>query len=265
MFERYSERARRVLFFARYEAAQAGALSIEPEHIVLGVLRDKGNALVKFARPGETADSIRTRLASASVPRERVSASVEIPFSPSCKELLTQTAAEADALKKTTIRPGHMILAIMAKGNGAAARALHDAGVDPNTIREHLRGVPDDTQTQESILTAHGTMLSGYAASGVVIRQWKGVVKPGLADAYIRHLQRETLPALSRLEGFGTVTILRREIDDGTEFQVTTLWRSLDAIKAFAGEDVTRAVVPPAAQALMVRYDDRAVHYDIVA
>ncbi len=45
---------------------------------------------------------------------------------------------------------------------------------------------------------------------------------------------------------------------------VTTMWRSLDAIKAFAGDDITTAVVPPAAQALMVRYDDRAVHYEIV-
>jgi hypothetical protein len=45
---------------------------------------------------------------------------------------------------------------------------------------------------------------------------------------------------------------------------VTTYWQSLDAIEAFAGDDVTHAVVPPSAQALMVRYDERSVHYDLV-
>jgi hypothetical protein len=60
------------------------------------------------------------------------------------------------------------------------------------------------------------------------------------------------------------VSICRRSVEDGVEFQVTTIWRSLEEIRSFAGEDVTRAVVPPAAQAMMVRYDDRAVHYEIV-
>jgi heme-degrading monooxygenase HmoA len=103
------------------------------------------------------------------------------------------------------------------------------------------------------------------ALSHVVLRQWRGVVKPGRADEYIRHLRSETLPALSRLAGFVDATILRREVEDGTEFQVTTVWRSVEDIKAFAGDDVTQAVVPPAAQAMMVRYDDRAAHYEIVS
>jgi heme-degrading monooxygenase HmoA len=89
-------------------------------------------------------------------------------------------------------------------------------------------------------------------------------VKPDLAVDYIRHLHAETLPGLHRMKGFAGASIMRRRLEDGTEFQVTTYWHSLDAIRAFAGDDVTRAVVPPAAQALMVRYDDRAVHYEIV-
>lgn len=102
-----------------------------------------------------------------------------------------------------------------------------------------------------------------HATSGLA-RQWKGVVKPDLAVDYIRHLQTETLPGLRRLKGFAGASVMQRRVEDGTEFQVTTYWHSLDAIRAFAGDDVTRAVVPPAAQALMVRFDDRAVHYDIV-
>ena len=96
------------------------------------------------------------------------------------------------------------------------------------------------------------------------MRQWTGIVKSARADEYVAHLQRETFPAIARIDGFVSASIMKRQVDEGTEFQVVSVWRSLDAIKAFAGEDVTRAVVPPAAQALMVRYDDRAIHYDIV-
>lgn len=107
-------------------------------------------------------------------------------------------------------------------------------------------------------------MVAFASRSSNVCRQWTGVVKPGKAEDYLVHLRNETIPALAHIEGFLTCAVMRRDVEDGTEFQVLTIWRSLDAIEAFAGEDVTRAVVPPAAQALMVRYDDRAVHYDIV-
>jgi heme-degrading monooxygenase HmoA len=98
----------------------------------------------------------------------------------------------------------------------------------------------------------------------MIARQWKGVVQPGREDAYLAHLRQDTFPAMEQLPGFVTASILRRAVAAGTEFQVVTVWRSLDAIKAFAGEDAERAVVPPAAQALMASYDHRAVHYVIV-
>jgi heme-degrading monooxygenase HmoA len=107
-------------------------------------------------------------------------------------------------------------------------------------------------------------MVAFGTPGGAVVRQWKGVVTPGKAGEYVFHLRTHTLPALAKIEGFVTYSVMRRDVEDGVEFQVLTIWRSLDAIRPFAGEDVTRAVVPPAAQALMVRYDDRAVHYDIV-
>jgi len=260
MLERYDEQARRALFFARYEVSQRGGMTIEPEHLVLGVLRDRADTILRFARPGETADTIRKRFESAATAAARVSTSVEIPFSQSCKAALTQTGVEADALRNKTIRPEHLILGILVKTSGAAARALREAGVDPNAIREALRGTADDSQERP----AFGRVMSVHRSPAGVARQWKGVVKPGMEGEYIRHLRGETLPALRRLAGFDTVTIMRRDVEGGVEFQVTTYWRSLDAIKAFAGDDITRAVVPPAARALMVRYDERAMHYDIV-
>jgi ATP-dependent Clp protease ATP-binding subunit ClpA len=268
MFERYTESARRVLFFARYEVSQRGGLTIEPEHILLGVLREAPTAITRFSRVGFDVETWRHSLAGA--PTERVSTSVEIPFSSGAKAVLERACVEADDLKNRPIAPEHLVLGTLLATSDAAARALGDAGVEADAMREFMRNATLDTFEQpgasshpaRAFFMARG--VPGGALSGVVLRQWRGVVAPGLADQYIQHLHRETLPSLSRLTGFIDATILRREVEDGTEFQVTTVWRSLDAIKVFAGDDVTTAVVPPAAATLMVRYDDRAVHYDIV-
>jgi heme-degrading monooxygenase HmoA len=98
----------------------------------------------------------------------------------------------------------------------------------------------------------------------MISRHWKGIVKPGCADAYIAHLERETFPSLRKLPGFVDASFLRRDTDEGTEFQIVTVWQSLDAIQAFAGHDPSVAVVPDAAQRLMATWDRFVVHYEIV-
>jgi heme-degrading monooxygenase HmoA len=103
-----------------------------------------------------------------------------------------------------------------------------------------------------------------YRLREMISRHWKGTVKRGCADAYIAHLERETFPSLRRLPGFVEASILRRETEEGTEFQIVTVWQSFDAIQAFAGPDLTAAVVPDAAQRLMATYDRFVVHYEIV-
>jgi heme-degrading monooxygenase HmoA len=254
MFERYSESARRSLFFSRYAVTELGGTTIEPEHLVLGVFRANPKAIVRFVRGAEAAARLRERLEAVSTVPEKVATTVEIPFSADTKAALEQTPIEADRLKNRWILPEHLILCVMLKTDGAATRALREARVDPHAIRDSLRGRPDETADEP-----------GAHSPPRVARQWRGVVKPGGADAYLMHLQHETVASLRRIPGFAHVAVLRREVEDGTEFQVTTYWDSLDSIKAFAGDDLTRAVVPPAAQALMIRYDDRAVHYEIVA
>jgi heme-degrading monooxygenase HmoA len=99
----------------------------------------------------------------------------------------------------------------------------------------------------------------------VISRHWTGIVKPGMSAAYIQHLQRETLPQLSRINGFISASILERPVNPGTEFRVVTCWESIDAIAAFAGEDPETAVVPPIAQAMMSSFERRATHYQVVA
>ncbi len=98
----------------------------------------------------------------------------------------------------------------------------------------------------------------------MISRHWTGVVKREEADRYVVHLKSDTFPKLTSLSGFVRATILRREIANGVEFQVVTVWKSLSAIQEFAGVDAEAAVVPPAAQAMMVEFDLRARHYEVI-
>jgi heme-degrading monooxygenase HmoA len=77
---------------------------------------------------------------------------------------------------------------------------------------------------------------SGEAA--MISRHWTGVTKPGHAEAYERHLRNDTFPRLAAIPGFIEASILRRSVEGGTEFQIVTLWSSLSAITAFAGQQV---------------------------
>ena len=98
----------------------------------------------------------------------------------------------------------------------------------------------------------------------MISRQWRGLAKTLDADAYVNHLRTETFPAIAKIAGFIGASILRRTVSQGVEFLVITQWASLDAIRAFAGENTECAVVPPKVQAMMVDYDRVVRHYEVV-
>jgi heme-degrading monooxygenase HmoA len=98
----------------------------------------------------------------------------------------------------------------------------------------------------------------------MISRQWRGLARSDQASAYENHLRSETFPALRNIEGFVGAEILRRAAADGVEFLVVTRWRSKAAIEKFAGADPEAAVVPDKVQEMMVEFDRRARHYEIV-
>jgi heme-degrading monooxygenase HmoA len=98
----------------------------------------------------------------------------------------------------------------------------------------------------------------------VIARHWKGIARSEEAENYIRHLQEETFPKLSEIDGFVYASILKRETEQGTEFLIVTHWQTMDAIREFAGETTHIAVVPPVVQEMMVEYDQEVAHYEIV-
>ncbi len=97
-----------------------------------------------------------------------------------------------------------------------------------------------------------------------ISRHWKGIAKLEEADHYIHHLRSDTFPELARIERFIKASILKRPVGEGTEFLIVTTWRSIEAIRKFAGESAGTAVVPPSVQAMMVEYDREVTHYEIV-
>ena len=82
MFEKYTEKARRVIFFARYEASQFGSSYIETEHLLLGLIREDKNLTNRFfPKANASIDSIRKEIEGRTMIREKVSTSVDLPFS----------------------------------------------------------------------------------------------------------------------------------------------------------------------------------------
>jgi heme-degrading monooxygenase HmoA len=96
-----------------------------------------------------------------------------------------------------------------------------------------------------------------------VIRVWRGETGSAGAATYFAHVTGNVAAELATLPGFRGMSVWRRAVGDAVEFVVTTRWASMAAIEAFAGDDVTRAVIEPAARAVLTRFDDTASHYEI--
>jgi heme-degrading monooxygenase HmoA len=97
----------------------------------------------------------------------------------------------------------------------------------------------------------------------MISRHWTCVTRPESAADYERHLRAETFPAIREIDGFRSAAILRRDVPDGVAYRIVTEWESMDAIRAFAGEDPEEAVVPEKVRAWMIRFDKRVVHYEV--
>jgi hypothetical protein len=146
MFERYTEYARRTIFFARYEASLYGSAHIAPEHLLLGVLREDKPLAAKL--PIATAKiHIESRLKR---PFEKLPTSVDLPLSGEAKQALHYAAEEAAALGNHFIDTLHLALGLLRLETSLAAEILRGAGLDGDAIRalpSRPPGRPPDFET----------------------------------------------------------------------------------------------------------------------
>src|SRR4029077_12777811 len=113
VFERYKEKARRVIFFARYEASQYGSPYIETEHLLLGLIREDKALANRFLRQQGSIESIRKEIEARITIRERISTSVEVPLSAECKRILNMAGEEAERLGVKHVGTEHLLLGIL--------------------------------------------------------------------------------------------------------------------------------------------------------
>jgi heme-degrading monooxygenase HmoA len=98
----------------------------------------------------------------------------------------------------------------------------------------------------------------------MIVRTWSARATKVGADAYSAYFEDTLLPQLRERDGFSGAFLLARDDDDLVELTAHTIWASLDAIRAFAGDDITAAVVEPAALAVLERSDPTVVHRDVL-
>jgi ATP-dependent Clp protease ATP-binding subunit ClpA len=145
MFEKFTEPARRILFFARYEAAQHGSPTIEPEHLFLGVLREKGPAIGYLQANGFVLDSLRRKTEEALSTGGVASTAVDIPLSGAAKEALEIAMEEGRARPMGAIGAEELLLGIFREGRNASARLLTEGAFNMEGLRLAARAAHGGT------------------------------------------------------------------------------------------------------------------------
>ena len=137
MFEKFTEKAKRILFLARYEASQQGSKVIGTEHIRLGLLKEGEETTRElFTRANVSMDLLQAELERRNPAREKLSTSVEIPFSEETKKALQFAEEEAERLMHPHIVTEHLLLGLLRLEDSVAGRMLAERGMRLFAVRE---------------------------------------------------------------------------------------------------------------------------------
>ncbi len=143
MFEKFTEKARRVMFFARYEASQFGAESIGSGHLLLGLLRESEKTSTQLLeRMGVQPSALRERLVAALTPKDRKitpsSTSIDIPMEEEVKRILQHATSESAKLNHKHVGAEHLLLGMLKEDGSLAGRLLKEGGADLISAKEIL-------------------------------------------------------------------------------------------------------------------------------
>ena len=136
MFERFTERARRCIYFARQSAYEYGSQTIETEHLLLGLLREDADVIGRFLL-SKTANDIRAEVEKR-IAQRNVSTSIDIPLTLYCKRILAYSAEEAERLFHRHINTDHLLIGVVREEDGMAGQILRSAGLNVAAVRQQL-------------------------------------------------------------------------------------------------------------------------------
>jgi ATP-dependent Clp protease ATP-binding subunit ClpC len=147
MFERYTESARRTLFFARYEVSQAGATEIGPEHLLLGLIRQPEGLVGRLLADARVSlEAIRGDIERMAAAGARIPTSVEIPFAGETQAVLRAAAEEADRLHHSHIGTEHLLLGLLVVEHSRAASILTARGLRLDDVRRRIVTLLDESR-----------------------------------------------------------------------------------------------------------------------
>jgi hypothetical protein len=153
MFERYTEKARRVIFFARYEASQFGSPFIETEHLLLGIFRDD-KELIRRVLLKLDIDSARQEIVSRTETHNQQLTSVDLPLSDHAKHALIYAAEEADRLNHRNIGTQHLLLGLVRDEQFSSAKILSRFGAKLETLRKQVEALGNPIPLLRSYVAA---------------------------------------------------------------------------------------------------------------
>ncbi|HEV2197625.1 MAG TPA: YciI-like protein [Candidatus Acidoferrum sp.] len=113
------------------------------------------------------------------------------------------------------------------------------------------------------VVVGQERQVSSNVLSGAILRHWSARATEAQLPKYLEHFSNNVLPELRSVSGFLGVTVSVRHGTNEAEIFIETTWRSLEAVRAFAGSDVEAAVVAPEAAALLIDYDRRVRHTEV--
>jgi uncharacterized protein (TIGR02246 family) len=177
MFERYTQSARRVIFFARYEASQYGSHSIDTEHLLLGLFReDKRLARNVLQRPG-AAESIRRDIEACTTRGERIPVSVEIPLSMESKRVLQYASDSAEKLGHRHVDSVHLLLGMLREEGCVAARILQKYCVAADVIEQKSKELVErDDSRMTSVFgspSSNSSVLELHSTIAELLEAWR--------------------------------------------------------------------------------------------
>ena len=138
MFERYTEPARRTIFFTRYEAVEYGGKTMEPEHLLLGLLREDQAFLARFLPKGVTIEAIRSQVEEETGMRKGAFKFAELPFSSSAKKVLRYAQEESDALTQGQVGLAHLLLGLLREEGAGASQVLQRNRIRIDAVRREI-------------------------------------------------------------------------------------------------------------------------------
>ena len=217
MFERYTEKARRVIFDARFEASQFGSPYIETEHLLIGLLREDKALTNRFLKNStDAADSIVKQIEKQTVIREKIPTSADLPLSNESKRVLAYASEEAERLGHKHIGTEHLLLGLLREENSFGAQMLKERGLKLEQIRDELARL-----THEPHWSAAATMIQIKPEPQILLLIEAGVqitrpdtcvidpeveVAPGtLIEPYVQLLGKTRVGAGCRIRSFSVI------------------------------------------------------------